>query len=171
MSRSDLTPAECDELRSIALAMPEEHAPVEPRELAKQLQFITATLPSKNTDEQTGQMRTAVYARILGGYSKDALTYMTERVCKELNWFPTPKQCLDILAEYRPPASRKDKALRICAEHVEVRFEAFIASLRSGEAEQPTIDAAPDRWKRIAYERGLLKREGDGYVIRLAVPC
>jgi hypothetical protein len=88
MSRSELTVAECDELRSIALAMPVENIPVETRELAKQLQFIEATLPSKNTDEQSGQMRTAVYARILGGYTKEALSYMTERVCKELDWFP-----------------------------------------------------------------------------------
>ena len=69
MTRSDLTVAECDELRSLALAMPIENVPVETRELAKQLQFIEATLPSKNTDEQSGQMRTAVYARILGGSS------------------------------------------------------------------------------------------------------
>jgi len=73
MSRSELTVAECDELRSIALAMPVENIPVETQELAKQLQFIEATLPSKNTDEQSGQMRTAVYARILGGYTKKVI--------------------------------------------------------------------------------------------------
>ena len=91
LSLSELTVSECDELRSIALAMPTEHIPVETRELARQLQFIEATLPSKNVEEQSGQMRTAVYARILGGYTKDALSYMTQRVCKELDWFPTPR--------------------------------------------------------------------------------
>ena len=111
MSRSELTLAECDELRSIALAMPVENIPVETKELAKQLQFIEATLPSKNTDEQSGQMRTAVYARILGGYTKEALSYMTERVCKELDWFPTPRQCLQILDSYTPRTTKKDKAL------------------------------------------------------------
>lgn len=90
MSRSDLTVAECDELRAIALAMPEEHAPIESRELARQLQFIEATLPSKNTDEQSGQMRTAVYARILGGYTKEALSYMTQRVCR--GWIGSPRR-------------------------------------------------------------------------------
>jgi hypothetical protein len=107
MTRSELTVAECDELRSMALAMPVENIPVETRELAKQLQFIEATLSSKNTDEQSGQMRTAVYARILGGYTKEALSYMTERVCKELDWFPTPRQCLQILESYTPRTSRK----------------------------------------------------------------
>ena len=161
MSRSDLTVAECDELRAIALAMPEEHAPIESRELARQLQFIEATLPSKNTDEQSGQMRTAVYARILGGYSKEALSYMTQRVCRELDWFPTPHQCLDILADYNPPVSRKDKALRICANHTQARFDEFIEALR--KKDKVDLTDKPERWLRIATEQGYLKFTDDQY--------
>jgi hypothetical protein len=164
MTRSDLTIAECDELRSIALAMPLENVPVETRELAKQLQFIEATLPSKNTDEQSGQMRTAVYARILGGYTKEALSYMTERVCKELDWFPTPRQCLEILDAYTPRATKRDKALQICANHTEARFDEFIMSLRCGEPVE--LKDKPERWLRIAETRDYL-RFGDGeYTIR-----
>lgn len=166
MSLSDLTDGQCDELRAIALAMPPEHIPVETRELAKQLQYIEATLPSKNVDELNGQMRTAVYARILGSFTKEALSYMTERVCRELDWFPTPNQCLAILEGYRPRATRKERALKICADHVEVRFNAFLASLRTGDVSQATIDAAPDRWKRIAYEQDYLKRDGEGFALR-----
>ena len=161
MSRSDLTVVECDELRAIALAMPEEHAPIESRELARQLQFIEATLPSKNTDEQSGQMRTAVYARILGGYSKEALSYMTQRVCRELDWFPTPHQCLDILADYNPPVSRKDKALRICANHTQARFDEFIEALR--KKDKVELTDKPERWLRIATEQGYLKFTDDKY--------
>jgi len=161
MSRSDLTVAECDELRAIALAMPEEHAPIESRELARQLQFIEATLPSKNTDEQSGQMRTAVYARILGGYTKEALSYMTQRVCRELDWFPTPHQCLDILADYNPPVSRKDKALRICANHTQARFDEFIEALR--KKDKVDLTDKPERWLRIATEQGYLKFADDQY--------
>lgn len=161
MSRSDLTVAECDELRAIALAMPEEHAPIESRELARQLQFIEATLPSKNTDEQSGQMRTAVYARILGGYTKEALSYMTQRVCRELDWFPTPHQCLEILADYNPPVSRKDKALRICANHTQARFDEFIEALR--KKDKVDLTDKPERWLRIATEQGYLKFTDDQY--------
>ena len=161
MSRSDLTVAECDELRAIALAMPEEHAPIESRELARQLQFIEATLPSKNTDEQSGQMRTAVYARILGGYTKEALSYMTQRVCRELDWFPTPHQCLEILADYNPPVSRKDKALRICANHTQARFDEFIEALRKND--KVDLTDKPERWLRIATEQGYLKFADDQY--------
>jgi hypothetical protein len=164
MSRSELTVSECDELRSIALAMPVENIPVETRELAKQLQFIEATLPSKNTDEQSGQMRTAVYARILGGYTKEALSYMTERVCKELDWFPTPRQCLQILESYTPRTSRKDKALLICSNHTQKRFEEFISKLHCGEPVE--LADKPDRWLRIAEDRGYLRLIDGEFTIR-----
>lgn len=165
MGRSDLTVSECEELRTIALAMPPEHVPCPSRELAKQLQFIAATLPSKNTDEQSGQMRTAVYARILGGYTKEALAYMTERVCRELDWFPTPHQCLTILEDYSPPVTRKDKALRICANHTQARFDEFIEALR--KREQVELTDKPERWLRIATEQGYLRFADDGYQQRV----
>jgi hypothetical protein len=155
LSLSELTVSECDELRAIALAMPTEHIPVETRELARQLQFIDATLPSKNVEEQSGQMRTAVYARILGGYTKDALSYMTERVCRELDWFPTPRQCLEILADYRPRATKKDIALRICAKHTQARFDQWIAALRTGG--DADIEGVPDGWLEIAETQGFLR--------------
>ena len=161
MSLSDLTVAECDELRSIALSMPDEQFEVSPRELARQLQFIEATLPAKNVEEQSGQMRTAVYARILGGYTKEALSYMTQRVCRELDWFPTPHQCLDILADYNPPVSRKDKALRICANHTQARFDEFIEALR--KKDKIDLTNKPERWLRIATEQGYLKFTDDQY--------
>ena len=164
MTRSDLTVAECDELRSMALAMPIENIPVETKELAKQLQFIEATLPSKNTDEQSGQMRTAVYARILGGYTKEALSYMTERVCKELDWFPTPRQCLEILERYTAPPSKKDRALMICSNHTQARFDEFIMSLRCGEPVELTDK--PERWLRIAETQGYLRFVDGEYTIR-----
>jgi hypothetical protein len=155
LSLSELTVSECDELRAIALAMPTEHIPVETRELARQLQFIEATLPSKNVEEQSGQMRTAVYARILGGYTKDALSYMTQRVCRELDWFPTPRQCLEILADYRPRATQKDIALRICAKHTRARFDQWIAALRTGG--DADIEGVPDGWLQIAETQGFLR--------------
>jgi len=163
MSRSELTVSECDELREIALAMPTEHIPAASSELAKQLQFIRATLPTQNSDEVAGQMRTAVYARILGGYTKEALSYMTQRVCRELDWFPTPRQCLAILADYRPPATRKDRALLLCANHTQAKFDEWIAALRNGEAE---LAGKPERWLRIATERGYLRCIDGEYVQR-----
>ena len=155
MALSELTVSECNQLRELALAMPTEHIPAAPSELAKQLQFIRATLPTQNTDEVAGQMRTAVYARLLGGYTKDALSYMTERVCRELDWFPTPRQCLAILEDYRPRATRKDKALAICAKHNQARFDQWIAALRTGG--KADIEGVPDGWLQIAETQGYLR--------------
>jgi hypothetical protein len=159
MSLPALTDGQCEELRSIALAMPVEQAPAATHELARQLEYIDATLPSKNVDELKGQMRTVVYVRILGGYSKEALSYMTQRVCSELNWFPTPHQCLTILKDYQPATTPKDKALMICAKHTQASFDVWIKALRTGgEAE---LAGVPDRWLRIAEEQGHLRcKEG-----------
>ena len=166
MSLSVMTDSECDELRSIALAMPAEHILVNSRELAKHLQYIEATLPSKNIEEQSGQMRTAVYARLLGGYTNAALSYMSQRVCSELDWFPTPHQCLAILADYQPPATRKDKALAICSQHNQVQFEKFIELLRNKKPVE--LEGKPKRWLHIATERGYLRYEDGEYVRRVA---
>lgn len=166
MALGELTASQCIELRSLALASPAEHAPATTQEIVRHLQFIKATLPAQHTDDMTGKMRVTVFARILGEYSNAALAYMTNRVCRELDWFPTPKQCLAILADYRPPATRKEKALQICAQNSEVRFQAFLDAIKTGEISQATIDDASDHWKSIAYERGLLKRDGDTFTKR-----
>ena len=155
MSLLAMTDEECAELRSIALAMPAEHIAASPREFAKHLQFIRATLPTQASDEEAGQMRTAVYARILGDYSNSALSYMTQRVCRELDWFPTPRQCLAILADYRAPATRKDTALLICSNHTQAKFEQWIAALQKREPVE--LDGKPDRWLRIAETQGYLR--------------
>lgn len=161
MSLSEITDSECAELRAMALAMPPEQVPVSHSELAKQLQFIRATLPAQNSDEVSGQMRTAVYARILGGYTKEALSYMTQRVCRELDWFPTPRQCLAILEDYRPRATRKDKALLICAKHTQARFDEWLMALRTGG--EADLESVPERWLRIADEQGYLRCKGGKY--------
>lgn len=164
MSLSEMTDGECDELRNMALTIPSEHVSASPRQFAKHLQFIRATLPTQSSDEESGQQRTAVYARILGDYSNAALAYMTERVCRELNWFPTPRQCLDILATYNPPTTRKEKALRICANHTQAKFDEFIETLRTRQPVE--LDGKPERWLRIATEQGYLRWIDGAYVQR-----
>jgi hypothetical protein len=170
LSQPLMTMEECDKLRQLALSLPAEADLASPQEIARQLEFIAATLPAKNIDEATGQKRFAVYVRLLGGYSKEALSYMTERACRELDWFPTPRQCLSFLGEYRTPPTRKDRALRKCEDFTQSVFDQFVADLRDGPVDQSVIDAKPERWKRICVETGLLRREGEGYVQRLRKP-
>lgn len=138
-----------------------------PRQLAKHLSFIEATLPSKNVDGESGQMRTVVYTSLLADYSDEALAFMARRVCQTLDWFPTPRQCIEILGQYRAPPNEKETALSLCHAFEAGRYDAFLQSIDDHTATQDEIMAVPDQWRRIAVERGLLRRMPDGsHVIR-----
>ena len=163
-----VTMEECDRLRQLALSLPADIDLAAPQEIARQLEFIAATLRAKNIDEEVGQKRFAVYVRLLGGYSKAALSYMTERACRELDWFPTPRQCLQYLEQYSPEPTLNDRALRTCERFTQARFEDWLAELRAGPMEQAAIDDKPERWRRIAEVQLLLRRtEAGGYVQRV----
>ncbi len=155
---------ECAALREWAQATPVERQPPAGREaLAKHLSFMAAALPSKGLDEMTGKMKVAVYASLLGEFSNEALAFMARAACQTLDWFPTPRQCLDLIADYRPPVSDQETALRLCQDYTSESFERWIGNVIDG---QPIGDV-PDQWKRIAVEQGAMRRLNDGsYVSR-----
>jgi hypothetical protein len=134
-----------------------------PYQLTKRLQYMDATLPTRKSDDLNGEMRTTVYVSLLTGYSDEALAHMVRTACATLDWFPSPRQCLAILADYRPPASDRDTALRLCHDFAENTFSRWMANVADG---QPIGDA-PERWFRIAVEQGVMRRLADGkYVSR-----
>lgn len=167
MSRS-LTLAEANEIREIALSAPVERAsPASPEQISKHLQFIAATLPSRNVDEETGRQRFAVYVRILGGYSDDAMKFMSVDILRNNDWFPTPNQCLTVLEQYCPPVDEIQRALMIAGRSVQDHFEEWLARLQESPVDQSVINEAPDRWKQIARERGTLRfNPDDGFTQR-----
>jgi hypothetical protein len=167
MNLPALTNDQCDQLRSLALALPSSYAPATAQEIARHLQFIAATLPSKNVDTETGQRRFAAYVRLLGGYSDKALAYMTERVLRELDWFPTPRQCLAILGDYQHPVTLRELALNKCGWHVQAEYNAFARELRTGKVNQSFIDQQPERFQRMAETQMLLRLVDGGYVQRV----
>lgn len=155
-------------LQAWAESVDDRPRPASPLQITRHLTFMAATLPSKSQDDESGKMRFAVYSSLLGGYSDAALAYMARRACKELDWFPTPRWCLDVVQQYRPIPSDKDQALALCHQFWQGRFEDFFSDLESGIAEQETVDTVPLRWRRIALERGFLKWDEDGrrYALR-----
>lgn len=134
-------------------------------QLAKHLSFMAAALPSKNVDDLTGKMRTAVYANLLGSYCNEALAFMARKACMTLDWFPTPRQCLDLIAEYRPPISAQETALRLCQDYTGNQFDRWLANLADG---QPIGDV-PEHWLRIAVERGHMRRLESGAFVSRAL--
>lgn len=169
-----VAPTTDDEAKALKLwadAQPDKPEPAAIDQLSRHLAFMAATLPSKTVDDHTGKMRTAVYARILGGYSNDALAYMARTACETLDWFPTPRQCLEILKGYTSPISDRERALMLCSAYSQVRFDDWIARLERGEVSQNEVDTIHERWRLMAWERGLLRLDGDTLVIRERNPA
>lgn len=167
-------PTTVDEAKALsawAETQDERLHPASPLQITKHLTFLGATLPSKAQDDTTGKMRFSVYSSILGSYSNDALAYMARRACAELDWFPTPRQCLELIQHYRPPVTDKDEALTLCHRYWQGKFEDFIFDLKHGASDQETVDSVPRRWRKIAMERGFLRwiNEEQRYVIRSRV--
>jgi hypothetical protein len=162
---------EAKALKAWANAQDDRQRPASPLQITKHLTFLGATLPSKSQDDDSGKMRFAVYSSVLAEYSNDALAYMARRACAELNWFPTPRQCIEFADQYRPPVSEKDRALSLCHRFFQGRFEDFISDLKLGLATQDLVDAAPLQWQQIAMEQGYLRwiNEQKRYVIRRPV--
>jgi len=163
--RMPATVDEADQLKEWALAQPVGQPPASIPELSKHLSFIAATLPSKNQDEESGRQRVAVYARLLEGYSNDALAFMARRVCETLDWFPTPRQCLEILDRYSPPSTDRELALSYVHSFGQQQFEDFIAAFEAEQHTDETVAAVPEQWRRIAMERGYLRFMPDGSTI------
>jgi hypothetical protein len=160
---------ECRALREWAESAPGRAVPATTDQLAKHLSFMASTLPAKPVDDASGRERVAVYAKLLGGYDNAALGYMAIEACKTLNWFPTPKQCLDILKGYAVPDTDRSLALSYCARFTQARFDKWMRLVMVGGASENEIAIVPERWRRIAEERGGLRRLEDGrYEIRRA---
>lgn len=158
------TVAECNALREWAQTTPAvAPQPASSDQLAKHLSFMAAALPSKNVDDTTGKMRATVYASLLRGYPNEALAFMARRACQSLDWFPTPKQCLELLAEYRQPETAQNRALRLCQDFTSTQFDRWLANIRDGQ--EP--GDVPESWMRIAVEQGVMRRLDNGsYVSR-----
>jgi len=134
------------------------------RYVVNRIEYLEATLPTRSTDRKAGQQRTAVYIKFLSGYSRDALTWMTDEVFKRHDWFPTVRQCLEILGEYVEPVEHRDDTL-IEAQSRQAAFETWFANISDG---QPIGDVE-DRWIRIAIERGPIRRLEDGSLVLRAL--
>jgi hypothetical protein len=156
---------ECRALESWARNTPAEQRPATRDQLARHLEFLAATLPSKHVDDRAGKMRVAVYVSMLAGYSDEALAFMTRRACAQLDWFPTPRQCLEILKGYWPSPSESECALSLCHEYRHGRLHQFLDGLRNGALTQGQVDSKPRRWRMIAMEQGYLRLLDDGRLV------
>lgn len=157
---------EARRLEAWANRQPARWAPVTVDKLAEQLGYMDAVLPSKLSDSDKGRRRAAVYASVFGDCSEHAIRYMVNRAIRELKWFPTPSECLAIIADHQDPETPRQRAFAMLQGFAQTRFEDFRAKLKAGEGTPDLVASAPDQWKRICVEQGFLRwtREG-GFVI------
>lgn len=125
------------------------------------LETMEANLPRQRMDDRSGQIKANTLASVLSEYTADALAFLTYQAIRRLRWFPSVRECLDILAEYRRPEPEQQIALRLCQDYQTEQFDRWFANLKAG---QPIGDV-PEQWQRIAVERGVLRRLSDGSVV------
>lgn len=122
-------------------------------------------LPRRGDDETTGELRAAIYQRVMGHYPLEAIKFLTERALTELEWFPSPKQCLDILSRWKrndEPLHRQIMAQKMVRAELTARFEENMVALAARELDQAAIEALPPMVRIIAAERGYLRLHDDG---------
>lgn len=147
--------------------------PCDAEEFAKLMRTL-ATMNSRADDDDTGKLRLAVLRRVIGHYPREAVAFMVEQAITTLDWFPTPKQCLDILAGWKrndEPAQRKASAIKMVRAERRARFDEVMRTLERREYAQAAIDALPAQIRSIAAERGFLRLHDDGVYRARPVPC
>lgn len=157
--------AECRALAAWAEALPIAiPQPVTVEQLERHLGFLAATLPAKNVDDDAGRRRFAVYVTVLQPHPADAIAYMARRAVETLDWFPTPRQCLDLIGEFRRPSSEREATLRLCSAYAVDALERWLAAVRAGG----DVGDVPNQWQRIAVEQGVMRRLSDGSMVSRA---
>jgi hypothetical protein len=122
-------------------------------------------LPRRADDEVKGELRLNLYRRMIGHYPREAMSFLAEQSLATLDWFPSPKQCLDILARWvRKDADvqRQASALRMVRAERQARFDDVMRALERREVDQDGIDALSVNVRVVAAERGFLRLHDDG---------
>lgn len=151
-----MTVKERQELKSLCLQMPKRDPLATAQQIGDHLAFIKAALPSQNKDDLAGKMGATVYVSALSNYTNEAVSYMAKRAVVEHDWFPTPRQCLEIIKEYKNPPTLRARGIRKVQSHAQKQLDIFIDKLKSGPVKQEYIDAQSDNAKRIAETQSLL---------------
>lgn len=129
-----------------------------------------AILPKRADSETSGELRTALYQRMLGHLSHDAISFLTENALATCQWFPTIAECNTIVARWQrndAAVQRRARAEGRARAERQARFDEAMDALAGRTLDQLAIDALPERWKAIAAERCYLWRHPDGtYTVR-----
>lgn len=163
--------AEMEEIANLPLAAP---VPCDATDFAKLMRSLSI-LPSRADDEVTGKLRLGIYHRMMGHYPRAAIAHMVEAAMAKYDWFPTPKQCLDILADWRDHDAivhkhRSAMAASAVRQERQARLDEIMGALDRRALGQAAIDALPIQMRVIGAERGFLRLHDDGVYRARPVP-
>ncbi|WP_310530702.1 hypothetical protein [Novosphingobium sp.] len=119
----------------------------------------------RRADDTGGMLRLKLYQRKLGGYSNDALSFLTSKALEQCHWFPTIAECLNILAGFpnrEVATDRRDTAKVLIRREANARMDDDLGLLKNRRMSQEQIDALPEFTKRVATERCTLWACKDG---------
>lgn len=120
---------------------------------------ILALLPRKADDVTKGALRLEVYYRKLGGYPEAAWTYLADRGLDRFSFFPTVKECREVLEGWPVPnaaRSRQGWARRKVEDEQIARLNDLAERIRRGELNGQQIDELPERVKAQLETRMVL---------------
>lgn len=161
------------ELTIIAESPPPALLPCDGEEFTK-LILTMSTMARRADDEATGKLRLAILRRVIGHHPREAIAYLVEKAITTLEWFPSPKQCLDILAGWKrsdEAVQRQASAIRLVRAERQARFDEIMHRLEQRQLDQAAIDALSDKIRIVAAERGFLRLHDDGVYRARAVSC
>lgn len=133
--------------------------------LRQVLRTLLAVLPKRGSDEVSGALLIEAYQAKLLVYPKDQISYLGDRAMERCQWFPTIAECREIMQGWRRDddhVRRQQRASLAVRRECEARFDELMTRLACGQCDQAEIDGLPERTRRIAEERGFLRRHEDG---------
>lgn len=163
---SDVRLAQAQEVADMPLPAPE---PATDQQINQALLTLLAILPKRGSDAIAAALLCETYARKLRGYPKAQIDFLADRAMDQCKWFPTIAECIEIMGAWKRDdefVRRKARAQSAVVWEKQARFDELMARLARGECDQGEIDGLSDACKRIGEERGYLRRDGDGYVVR-----
>lgn len=131
---------------------------------------MRAVLPMQNKDDTTAEIFVKVYRHKLGQYPDAALSYLADKAIDRCDWFPTIKECQEILSEWKRTddvANGRREAIAMVRHEMDARMDDAFREMKAGAIKQAGIGVLSDRWKRIAVERGHLRCIDGAYSLRI----
>jgi hypothetical protein len=142
--------------------------PCDQRHLGQCLRTMLAVLPRRNSDDLGGELFVAAYQRMLGGYPKAQVSFVTEQAMARCKWFPTIAECLEIAGEW----VRRDQAFLDWREKRSTAKSLIQAEMNQRDADrrfansiwltQDDVDGMPPHILAMAMECGNVIRDESG---------